>query len=410
MTKKKLTTSMLVPKYVTQFQCTGGNCPDTCCTGWQVPIDRDSFRDYRRVTHPALKPLFQTYLVQVDKDSYPLHGRINARTSEMRCVMLSDENLCSIQKALGEDALSDTCHVYPRSVVQFGDRVEQSLTLSCPEAARLALTQEDAFEFTVAEFSTRQATMAVTPATHGFDFFAMDEVRAFIIQLFQTSALSNVERLAILGWLCSQLDELAASGSHHRVHEVLGELTTSIENGSIQKTVSQLARQSAVAASVFSILFGRPLRAGRSDNQQTVLAWVSQGLGLDATTGAVPDTASLEANYLRGLGLLQSDGGTAEKILTRYLLNDVLRETFPWNQSSALFNYRQLLTRFGIVRLMLAATAAALDKPLDEAEMVQVVQVFCRIYQHSDTFAKHSENVLSGANWDTLDRLYALLN
>lgn len=409
MAKKKLTTPMLVPRYVTQFQCTGGNCPDTCCAGWQVPIDRDSFRDYRRVTHPALKPLFQTYLVQVDKDSYPHHGRINTRTSEKRCVMLSEENLCSIQKVLGEDALSDTCHVYPRSVVQFGDRVEQSLTLSCPEAARLALTQEDAFEFVAAEFSTRQATMAVTPAAHGFDFFAMGEVRAFVIQLFQTPALSNVERLAILGWLCSQLDELAASDSQHRVHEVLGELTASIESGSIQKTVSQLAQQSAAAASVFSILFGRPLRAGRSANQQTVLALVSQGLGLD-TTGAAPDAAALEANYLRGLGLLHSDGAAAERILTRYLLNDVLRETFPWNQSAALFNYRQLLTRFGIVRLMLAATAAAHGKPLNEETMVQVVQVFCRIYQHSDTFAKHAENVLAGANWDTLDRLYALLN
>lgn len=409
MTKKKLTTSMLVPKYVTQFHCTGGNCPDTCCAGWQVPIDRDTFRNYRRVTHPTLKPLLQTFLVQVDKDSYPNHSRINTRTPEGRCVMLSEDSLCSIQKALGEDALSDTCHVYPRLVVQFGDHMEQSLTLSCPEAARLALTQDDAFEFTAAEFTTRQTTMTVTQAVHGFDFFAMGEVRAFIIQLFQTPTLSNVERLAILGWLCSQLDELAASGSQHRVHEVLGELTTSIENGSVQETVSQLARQSAVAASVFSILFGRPLRAGRSANQQTVLDWVSQGLGLDATDAA-PDTASLEANYLRGLGLLQSDGVTAEKILTRYLLNDVLRETFPWNQSSALYNYRQLLTRFGILRLMLAATAAAHNAPLDEGTMVQVVQVFCRIYQHSGNFAKHSENVLSGANWDTLDRLYALLN
>ena len=406
--KKKLTTTMLVPRYVTQFHCTDSSCPDTCCAGWQVPIDRETFRDYRRVTHPALKPLFQTYLVQADKNSYPNHGRINTCTPEMRCVMLSDDRLCAIQTNLGEDALSDTCHVYPRAVVQFGDRVEQSLTLSCPEAARLALTQEDAFEFTAAEFSVRQSAMAITQAIHGFDFFAMGEVRAFAIQLFQTPTLSNVERLAVLGWLCSQLDELAASGTQHRVHQVLEELATSIENGSIQATVRQLAQQSSIAAGVFSILFGRPLSAGRSANQQTVLAWVSQGLGLDAN-GTAPSAASLESHYLRGLDLLHADGTTAEGILTRYLLNDLLRETFPWNQSTALFNYRQLLTRFGIVRLMLAATAAAHNTPLDETQMVQVVQVFCRIYQHSDTFAKHAERVLAGANWDTLDRLYALL-
>lgn len=407
--KKKLTATMLVPKYVTQFRCTGGSCPDTCCSGWQIPIDQETFRDYRRVTNPTLKPLFQTFLVQVDKNSYPNHGRINAPTPDMRCVMLSDENLCSIQKALGEDALSDTCHIYPRSVVQFGDRMEQSLTLSCPEAARLALTQEDAFEFVTAEFSTRQATTDIIPAAGGFDFFAMDEVRAFTIQLFQTPALSNVERLAVVGWLCSQLDELAASGTESHVHAVLNELTLSIENGAIQATVHQLTQQSSVAAGVFSVLFGNPQSADRSANQKIVLDWVSQGLGFDGN-GAAPAAAALESNYLRGLGLLHADGVTAEKILARYLLNDLLRETFPWKGPSALFNYRQLLIRFGIVRLMLAATASAHNRPIDEARMVQVVQVFCRIYQHRDAFAKHSESILAGADWSTLDRLYALLN
>lgn len=407
--KKKLTATMLVPKYVTQFHCTGGSCPDTCCSGWQIPIDQETFRDYRRVTHPTLKPLFQTFLVQVDKDSYPNHGRINAPTPDKRCVMLSDEDLCSIQQNLGEDALSDTCHVYPRSVVQFGDRMEQSLTLSCPEAARLALTQEDAFEFVAAEFSTRQATTDILPTAGGFDFFAMDEVRAFTIQLFQTPALSNVERLAVLGWLCSQLDELAASGTENQVHAILNELTLSIESGAIQATVHQLTRQSSVAASVFSVLFGSPPSADRSANQKTVLDWVNQGLGFDAS-GAAPTAAALESNYLRGLALLHADGATAERILTRYLLNDLVRQTFPWKQSSGLSSYLQLLTRFGIVRLMLAATAAAHNTPLDEPQMVQVVQVFCRLYQHNRAFAQNTEKALLNAQWDTLDKLYTLLN
>lgn len=36
----------LKPHFYDQFVCTAGDCPDTCCAGWQIVIDEDSLERY----------------------------------------------------------------------------------------------------------------------------------------------------------------------------------------------------------------------------------------------------------------------------------------------------------------------------------------------------------------------------
>lgn len=407
--KEKLTVTMLAPKYAAQFRCLGSDCPDTCCAGWRVFIDKETFQAYRRVTHPALKPLLQTHLSQLDRQSYPQHGALGLRPDDRHCALHAPDGRCLVQQHLGEDALSDTCYIYPRHVTRYGERFELSLTLSCPEAARLALTQDDAFEFVSTEAGTRPSATSTVAADRGFDLPAMDEVRALTIQLFQTEGLSNTERLAVLGWLCSQLDALVASNTQHQLPTLLRELIDLVESGALQQLVGQLSQQSVLSAHVFSILFASTSHPqGKPTRHQALLEQVRQGLGLDAQGHAAP--AAFETAYLRGLGLLQAEGAALpEKVLARYLLNELLRESFPWRAPSAMLHYRRLLIRFGILRLMLAGLAAAHGRALDEMQMVEAVQVFSRLYQHNDTFASRAENILSGADWDQLGRLYTLL-
>jgi lysine-N-methylase len=405
--KQQFTSPMLTPKYVTQFQCAGGDCPDTCCMGWTISVDRDTFQDYRRVTHPTLKPLIKTHLVQLDKDSIANHGKFNLASSGSHCGMQTTQGLCGIQQNLGEDALSDTCYIYPRTVFKVTDRFEQCLTLSCPEAARLALTQDDAFEFVSTEFTTRQSTTSELASLHGFDTLAMDEVRVFCIQLFQTEELSNTDRLVLLGWLCSQLDELIATHCQANVLDLVSQLRELVESGGFRSVVTELSSYPKLAAQVFSILFGSPVGKGSSANQLEVVGWVTKGLGFDANGQADPSV--LEENYLRGLGHLNANTALLEKTYSRYLLNDLLREVFPWGKSSPMGHFRRLLTRFGILRLMLVAAAAARSGPLDQSTVVQVTQVFCRLYQHNEVFATQADHILTGSDWDTIDRLYTLL-
>ena len=405
--KKKFTSPMLTPKYVTQFRCTGGACTDTCCMGWTISVDKDTFHNYRRVTHPTLKPLIKIHLVQLDKDSIANHGKFSLASADAHCGLQTDQGLCGIQQTLGEDALSDTCYIYPRTIIKLADRFEQSLTLSCPEAARLALTQDDAFEFVTEEFTSRQATTSELASMHGFDTFAMDEIRILCIQLFQTEDLTNTDRLMLMGWLCSQLEELMARNMQTTAMDVVTQLRELVESGNLRTAVTQLVSHPTLSANVFAILFGSPAGKGSSAKQQEVIRWVTTGLGMDAS--GVAEQSVLEENYIRGLAHLQTNGALTDQTLTRNLLNELLREVFPWGRSSPMGHYRRLLTRFGILRLMLAAVAAAKDSPLDQDTVVHVTQVFCRLYQHNDQFATKADHLLTSSDWDTVERLYSLL-
>lgn len=404
---KYLTSTMLVPKYVTQFQCLGPECPDTCCAGWSINIDKETFQGYRRVVQPQLKPLIQEYLIQVDKNSYAKHAQLGLRKADTHCGLHSPDKLCMVQQHLGEDALSDTCYIYPRSVVQFGDRLEQSLTLSCPEAARLALTQDDAFEFVTSEFTTRLSTTTVIGAgVRGFSMKALDDVHIFLIQLLQTPALSNTERLATIGWLCQQLDALVTSHEQSKVDTLMAEMQDLVESGGIQSIVGQLNRQQDASVTLFSILFGTKSPTGRSAIQTEVIKQVQTGLGITPEI----DWARISENYARGTQLLQEDSEVYDRLMTHYLLNDLVRETFPWTQATALEHYRRLLTRYGILRLMLAGVAAALGKTPDEATIVHTTYIFCRTYQHNMAFVSQAESLMAKYDWTRLDQLYALLN
>ena len=404
---KYLTSTMLVPRYVTQFQCLGPECPDTCCAGWSINIDKETFQGYRRVVQPQLKPLIQQYLVQIDKDSFANHARLGLRKTDSHCGLHSTQGLCMVQQHLGEDALSDTCYIYPRSVVQFGDRLEQSLTLSCPEAARLALTQADAFEFVTSEFTTRLSTTTViTEAIRGFSMETLDEVHIFLIQLFQTPSLSNTERLATIGWLCQQLDALVAAHEQEKVNTLMAEMRDLVESGRIQPIVSQLNQQQDASVTVFSILFGTKLPPNRSTTQTEVLKQVQTGLGITPDI----DWEKISENYARGTQMLREDSGIYDRLMSHYLLNDLVRETFPWTQASAMEHYRRLLTRYGILRLMLAGVAAAQGQAPDEATLVHTTYIFCRMYQHNLVFVSQAESLMAQSDWTTLDRLYALLN
>ena len=36
----------LKPHYYDKFVCTAGDCPDSCCAGWQIMIDETSLERY----------------------------------------------------------------------------------------------------------------------------------------------------------------------------------------------------------------------------------------------------------------------------------------------------------------------------------------------------------------------------
>ena len=121
--------------YYDKFKCIGSKCPNSCCIGWKIDLDFETFEKYNSHKDKNLgksisknkNPTFEEFAV--------IH-----RSKNGRCAFLDSDNLCQVQKTYSEDFLSPTCSNYPRSEINFGSKKIKSLSLGCPEVSRLVFS------------------------------------------------------------------------------------------------------------------------------------------------------------------------------------------------------------------------------------------------------------------------------
>lgn len=130
------------PIYFNEFQCDGKICGSRCCTGWRVTIDGNTYAKYQSIADERERKEILSQLERLDEKNYFV--KMN---EQMRCPFVGEDYLCKIQKKYGEGYLSMICHSYPRISYRLGDILEQSLTLTCPIAARLVLLPTLQMEF-----------------------------------------------------------------------------------------------------------------------------------------------------------------------------------------------------------------------------------------------------------------------
>ena len=121
------------PSCYDDFHCLAGQCPDSCCQEWDVDVDDASAARYLALPGPLGDRLREK--LNNDGDGWYL------KITDRRCPMWRTDGLCQIQHELGEEALCQVCHQFPRLRHDYGDFLELGLELSCPEAARIILTQ-----------------------------------------------------------------------------------------------------------------------------------------------------------------------------------------------------------------------------------------------------------------------------
>ena len=132
------------PLYYKEFRCIADRCPDTCCAGWGIVVDRESTEKYSLADGAIGEKLRRSMTVDSDGDTVFI-------CQNRRCPFLLESNLCEIYIELGEESLCKTCTLFPRFVTDLGSRKETGISLSCPEAARLIFASSEPIEFETAE-------------------------------------------------------------------------------------------------------------------------------------------------------------------------------------------------------------------------------------------------------------------
>lgn len=177
------------PDYYKKFNCIADKCPDTCCGKWQIVIDDDSlekYEDYNGEYRDELRRKVNW------KEGVFRHGRSG------KCAFLRDDMLCDMYIHMGKESLCTTCREYPRHTEEFENVREISLSLSCPEVARILMNITDKVTFVTEEDDEDEVF-------DDFDYFLysnLEDIREAILNVIQDRSVdirSRIERVIQIG-------------------------------------------------------------------------------------------------------------------------------------------------------------------------------------------------------------------
>jgi lysine-N-methylase len=303
--------------------------------------------------------------------------------------------------------LSNTCANYPRYNTTIAGITQQGLTLSCPEAARLALLAGDAFEFTQAEQVLRTETIDTWTGKFGFTADQVNEARFFALKLIRTPTLELWEKQAVLGVYCERLEDLIQNKTTTTLSDAIAGMQGVVDSGLITDTLRQMQPDHSLQAVLFANIW-KIKKGGLSQAQKRQMSFMLQGLGVSTESEEISQEA-LTDRYRQGLEKLSRVLETVPHLLENYVANEMFRELFPFGTTSPVNHYLRLMTRYGVVRWMLAMRCMA-DSALPSPEdLVETVQVFCKRYQHDSNFAKMIDEAFHKAGWDQVGKIYRFL-
>lgn len=125
-----------VPDYYSEFSCIADQCRDSCCIGWEIDVDEDTYTYYRNLKG-SLGDKLRTCMYETEDNEHSFQLQEHGR-----CPFLNGNNLCDICLQLGEEALSEVCTEYPRFTLEYGNVRQKCLSLSCEEVGRILFERE----------------------------------------------------------------------------------------------------------------------------------------------------------------------------------------------------------------------------------------------------------------------------
>lgn len=212
------------PRYYNTFHCIGSDCADNCCFGWTIDWRKEEVEKLKNA--PNISAEFREFVDNAFVWSgIGLHEYIVKFDEHKRCLCLTEEGLCRIQKELGAEYLSYICMHYPRIERPTPGVVYRHMNLSCREIIKRLYDKENACDLINVgggdEFGCRIGHFTNETLQKRPEFAHYGAIFEFFYELISDKRLS-VETAITFGALAAQkLTELAANKQYDRIPEAL---------------------------------------------------------------------------------------------------------------------------------------------------------------------------------------------
>lgn len=393
---------VLVPTYFKDFRCIGASCEDTCCKGWDVFVDKNAYKKYKKSNSVKLKTLFDKNIKRYKKSKNDDFSYAKIVMEEgKRCPFLNDNSLCDIFIECGEDYLCNTCRYYPRLFSKIYDFAEIGLTTSCPEVARLALSNKNKMEFEMIDIYIEKNikidfSLDIYNNAQRKLFWSL---RNFSIDLMQNREYELDERLSILGIAISSLSNMMKNREYDNIESRILAYKTMIDSMEFKERLKELYLRKDVQLLVLKEI--SQLRVDQGDDRkyneyfETSLDVLQYG---EDNKENLKNYIDAYENYYKKF----MDDNTY--ILENYLVNNMFITKFPYSglKNINLFeNFMFLIIKYFIIKFNLVCLSKYYGDEFDEDKAIKIIQGISKYVDHSDIFIQRTIDILKSNNLTT---------
>ncbi|MCV6588567.1 MAG: flagellin lysine-N-methylase [Marinobacterium sp.] len=189
------------------FKCIGSDCDFTCCSSWQIDIDKPTHEKYIQSDKQQGTRLTE-HLIATDAGATI---RLNERGE---CPLIQEDGLCSVVCQLDETYLGNHCTVYPRMRLDYNQSATSRimLSISCQEASRLTVFNPEPVRL-VRDFSEQHSALQIpllADSYHASDNRhegLLHTITENFVKLIQLRSVPMKKRLATVIFLTDQAQQ-----------------------------------------------------------------------------------------------------------------------------------------------------------------------------------------------------------
>ena len=352
------------PKFFKDFHFIGGKCKVSCCQFWSIDYENS---DVEKLKNADCSECLKT-LISDSFEPYKDKMRIKLKDNG-DCPFHNEEGLCSIQKELGEEYLSQICITYPRISLNVGGYVLKSCNITCPQVLSMICSDDNSME--LENYSLNGNVLEYVQFYSELDLINNPELKyvsilfEFFYEILSDRSHSFETSVALGAMAAQKLDEFIKQGKYDRIPEVIKALRPQLKNQAqidkLEQFKPNITLKANFAAGLLKFL-------NNSDVYQNIFE------------NGVPS----EEKINKGIAEFEKCYKGSVEYIRNIALNLYITNKMPFRKKSfSLFeNYSWFVSEISVIKFLIPAIAVEMS-PANE-KVAEAISIIDRSFTHND--------------------------
>ena len=376
---------MFMPKYMVDFKCVSSKCIDTCCAGWDINIDRDTYLNYSN-SSLNLKELVKGKFVENYKEPNFFNHGFMILKGERACPFLNVNMLCDIHGEVGEENLCITCKSYPRVYNLVDSVYEKSGLPSCYEVCVKGLLNKDKMEFIEVEEEINEKYIEIRRAIDSEAFEGTDsllqffwDIRVISINIMQSRNFTIEERLNILKSFYENIEKMHDEEDYDSIEDLIEDFN------------SETIKYEGLKGQAFNE--NNEFYIGLANDE---LIKNIRSIKLNSCVNEYKNEIMDEVDICEHLKSMNKSFYEVDKfryIMENYLVNQIFKDMVPFNKGEGFMkSINVLINSYRVVKAYVIGIALYSKEEITEEQIIRVIQALSKDIEHNMVFKELLEN------------------